>query len=72
MIRAIKDTNTGVVYDWVKTLDDGTEQWVNVPSNNWKREQDWTTQEIESLFNPQEESVDSYVSAQEDETGFLL
>ena len=50
MFRSIKDTNTGVVYDWVKTDADGTETWVNIPSEMWKREQDWTNEEIEALF----------------------
>lgn len=51
MFRAQKDTNTGVVYDWVKIDSDGTETWVNIPEDMWKREQDWTNEEIESLFS---------------------
>jgi hypothetical protein len=61
MFRAIKDTNTGFVYDWVKTLGDGTELSVNIPSSMWKREQDWTNEEIEALFSVpvQDEITDS-------------
>lgn len=61
MFRAIKDTNTGFVYDWIKTLADGTELSVNIPSSMWKREQDWTNEEIEGLFSVpvQDEITDS-------------
>lgn len=51
MFKAIKDTNTGVVYDWVNELSDGTTISVNIPSNNWKKEQEWTKEEIENLFS---------------------
>lgn len=51
MFRANKDTNTGVVYDWVKKQEDGSEVWVNVSAEYWKREQDWTREEIENLFS---------------------
>jgi hypothetical protein len=51
MFKAIKDTNTGFVYDWVKKTEDGTIISVNIPSSNWKREQDWTTEEIDALFS---------------------
>lgn len=51
MFKAIKDTNTGFVYDWVKKLKDGTTLSVNIPSTNWKKEQEWSTEEIEALFN---------------------
>ncbi len=51
MFRAIKDTNTGEVYDWYKLNEDGTESHFNVPSSMWKREQDWTQEEIDALFN---------------------
>lgn len=50
MFKSIKDTNTGVVYDWIKKLEDGTEISVNLPETMWKREQDWTHDEIEALF----------------------
>jgi hypothetical protein len=51
MIRAVKDTNTGVVYEWVKTTPDGVEHWANIPESNWKTEQHWTPEEIEALFS---------------------
>ncbi len=51
MFRTIKDTNTGYVYDWYKLNEDGTESHFNVPSTMWKREQDWTQEEIDALFN---------------------
>jgi hypothetical protein len=51
MFRAIKDTNTGVVYDWVKKQEDGSEVSVNIPAELWKREQDWTSEEIAALFS---------------------
>lgn len=51
MFRAIKDTNTGVVYEWVKTDSEGVETWINIPSENWKKEQEWTNEEIEALFS---------------------
>jgi hypothetical protein len=51
MFKAIKDTNTGFVYDWVKKTEDGTLISVNIPRSNWKREQDWTTEEIDALFS---------------------
>lgn len=69
MIRAVKDTNTGVVYDWIKTLDDGTEIHVNIPDTNWKREQDWTSAEIEALFTS--EPVEITDTVEEDNTDFL-
>jgi hypothetical protein len=50
MFRSIKDTNTGVVYDWIKKQEDGSEVSVNIPPELWKREQDWTNEEIEALF----------------------
>jgi hypothetical protein len=53
MIRAVKDTNTGAVYEWVKTDANGVETWVNIPEKNWKREQEWTSEEIEALFSTQ-------------------
>jgi hypothetical protein len=52
MLRAIKDTNTGAVYDWVKQNDDGTVISINIPRDNWKKEQEWTTEEIDALFAP--------------------
>jgi hypothetical protein len=51
MFRAIKDTNTGAVYDWYKINEDGTESHFNVPRGMWKREQDWTQEEIDALFD---------------------
>jgi hypothetical protein len=59
MIRAVKDNNTGAVYEWVKTNAQGVETWVNIPQENWKREQDWTHAEIEALFaqDPQVEEL---------------
>jgi len=51
MFRANKDTNTGVVYDWVKKQEDGSEVWVNISAERWKKEQDWTSEEIENLFS---------------------
>lgn len=51
MFRANKDTNTGVVYDWVKKQEDGSEVWVNISAEHWKIEQDWTREEIENLFS---------------------
>jgi len=51
MFRAIKDTNTGVVYDWIKTDENGNETSVNLPRELWKKEQDWTNEEIEALFS---------------------
>jgi hypothetical protein len=51
MFRAFKDTNTGEVYDWVKIKEDGTAISVNVPAHLWKKEQYWTAEEIEALFN---------------------
>ncbi len=59
MFRAIKDTNTGVVYDWVNTLEDGTEIWVSIPPENWKRENEWTSEEIELLFSTAQENTKS-------------
>ena len=50
MFKATKDTNTGVVYDWIKVLEDGTEILVNIPETNWKVEQAWTDEEIQQLF----------------------
>jgi hypothetical protein len=52
MFKAIKDTNTGVVYDWIKEVGDGTTISVNIPSSNWKKEHEWTKKEIENLFSP--------------------
>lgn len=50
MFTAIKDTNTGVVYDWYMKNEDGTEVHVSVPRESWKKEQDWSTEEIAALF----------------------
>lgn len=50
MFRAIKDTNTGVVYDWYKLNKDGTESHFNVPSELWKVEKDWSVEELEAHF----------------------
>lgn len=52
MFRAIKDTNTGVVNDWYRDNGDGTESHFNVPRDMWKREQDWTIEEVAALFEP--------------------
>jgi hypothetical protein len=51
MFKAFKDTNTGEVYDWVKINEDGTSISVNVPAHLWKKEKDWTEEEIEALFS---------------------
>lgn len=61
MFRATKDTNTGVVYDWYRKNEDGTETHVNVPEHKWKREQDWTQSEIAAMFD---ESIDSLITAE--------
>jgi hypothetical protein len=51
MFRAIKDTNSGVVYDWVKILEDGSEVFVNVPTAQWKTQQEWSVEEVAALFD---------------------
>lgn len=56
MYKAIKNINTGHVYDWIKTYEDGSSISVNVPEELWKTEQEWSEKELEALFN---EPIDS-------------
>lgn len=79
MFRAIKDTNTGVVNDWYRDNGDGTESHFNVPRDMWKREQDWTVEEVAALFEPmpanasvvEEAVVPAAVDTVTDEPSFL-
>ncbi len=51
MYTAIKDTNTGYVYDWIKTFEDGSSTSINLPPELWKIEQEWSLKEIDALFD---------------------
>ena len=37
MYKALKDTNTGLVYDWGRKLENNDYEWVNIPSTMWKK-----------------------------------
>jgi hypothetical protein len=58
MYKAIKDTNTGLVYDWGRKLENNDYEWVNIPSTMWKKEQEWTDSEISALFSSSSEKVE--------------
>ena len=57
MYKALKDTNTGLVYDWGRKLENNDYEWVNIPSTMWKKEQEWTDSEISALFSSSSEKV---------------
>lgn len=68
MYKAIKDTNTGVVYDWGRKLENNDYEWINIPSTMWKQEQEWTDSEISALFSSSSEKVElSFDEPTEDE-----
>ena len=68
MYKALKDTNTGLVYDWGRKLENNDYEWVNIPSTMWKKEQEWTDSEISALFSPSSETVElSFDEPTEDE-----
>jgi hypothetical protein len=68
MYKALKDTNTGLVYDWGRKLENNDYEWVNIPSNMWKKEQEWTDSEISALFYPSSETIElSFDEPTEDE-----
>lgn len=48
MYKALKDVNNGVVYQWT---DLSTNNSVIIDSTNWKKETEWSTEEIASLFS---------------------
>jgi hypothetical protein len=68
MYKALKDTNTGLVYDWGRKLENNDYEWVNIPSTMWKAEQEWTDSEISALFSTSSEKVElSFEEPTEDE-----
>jgi hypothetical protein len=68
MYKALKDTNTGLVYDWGRKLENNDYEWVNIPSTMWKKEQEWTDSEISALFSPSSETIElSFDEPTEDE-----
>ena len=68
MYKALKDTNTGLVYDWGRKLENNDYERVNIPSTMWKKEQEWTDSEISALFSSSSEKVElSFDEPTEDE-----
>lgn len=48
------DKNTKVVYEWTKVEEDGSEERVTLFREQWKRESDWTVEQLSALFNTEE------------------
>lgn len=48
MYTALKDVNNGVVYQWTNNL---TNESVIIESTNWKKESEWSKDEIANLFS---------------------
>lgn len=65
MYSCVTDRNTKVVYEWVKTTETG-EQRVTIFQPNWKTKEEWTQEEIESLFDTEiQELFDEIINDKE-------
>ena len=61
------DKNTKVVYEWTKVAEDGSEERVTLFREQWKRESDWTVEQLNALFKTEVAIEESNTEVEEPE-----